>query len=543
MLRPTIIQFVTAPEFLGLSISPAQETLLRGIYGLPLQDPEQTRIWDLCAERPYVVGHQYPEGSVLAGARSGKDSRIAAPIVIYEALFGGHAETAAKGEIVMIPLIAQDAKAAQIAFSYIRAYLMENPVLAAEVKDVLAEQIVLKNGVVIRCFPCTRVTTRGYSIPVAVLDEVSFFRLEGSANSDAEIQAAVRRGMIAFSGTSRLIKISTPYLAEGIMWEDHRRAFGKQDPDLLCWRAPSALMNPSIRQERLDQEQRLDPIRFKREYLAEFIEGLAAFLPRHLIDRAVVKGRLELDPRPEVRYIVAVDASQGGADAFTIAVVHPEGTGADLRVVQDFLEGRAARGDSTVDLESIVQHDSEVAQQYGQRIVYGDRLTTARHGGWIVEAFKRHGIEYQTDHVIGPDRKPRHLTASDAYVAAEPLFTQGHIELLDHETQTKEFGQLERRALPGGDTKVTHPKGDKYHDDHSNATALAAAIASWRERKKMFEGYVADSWQRPTPATVGAGGAREEIRMEMGSGGGMVRVVYREVAGGRMVRDRIAGPA
>ena len=33
---PDIVRFVNDDRFLGLSISPAQETLLRGIYGLPL---------------------------------------------------------------------------------------------------------------------------------------------------------------------------------------------------------------------------------------------------------------------------------------------------------------------------------------------------------------------------------------------------------------------------------------------------------------------------------------------------------------------------
>ena len=291
-------------------------------------------------------------------------------------------------------------------------------------------------------------------------------------------------------------------MSDGVMFEDHRRAFGKPDPDILAWRAPSSLMNPSIRQERLDQEQRLDPIRFKREYLAEFIEGLAAFLPRHLIDRAVQKGREFLDPRDGIKYVVAVDASQGGADAFTISVVHAEGAGADLTVVQDYVEGRATRGDSVVVLEDIVRDYGAIAQRYGQKVVYGDRLTTAKHGGWIVEAFRRHGIEYRTDHVLGIDRKPRHLTASDAYVAAEPLFTQGRIKLLDHEIQTKELGQLERRALPGGDTKVTHPKGDKFHDDHSNATCLAAAIASWlraeaEDVRGLFRKLLAAAADRP----------------------------------------------
>lgn len=33
---PSIVDFVTDSQLLGLSISPAQETLLRAIYGLPL---------------------------------------------------------------------------------------------------------------------------------------------------------------------------------------------------------------------------------------------------------------------------------------------------------------------------------------------------------------------------------------------------------------------------------------------------------------------------------------------------------------------------
>ena len=33
MTAPTIVEFVTDPQFLGLGLSPAQETLLRAIYG------------------------------------------------------------------------------------------------------------------------------------------------------------------------------------------------------------------------------------------------------------------------------------------------------------------------------------------------------------------------------------------------------------------------------------------------------------------------------------------------------------------------------
>ena len=51
-------------------------------------------------------------------------------------------------------------------------------------------------------------------MPVGIMDEVGFWRLEGSADCDAEIQTSIRRGMINFDRT-KLIKISTPYMKVG----------------------------------------------------------------------------------------------------------------------------------------------------------------------------------------------------------------------------------------------------------------------------------------------------------------------------------------
>jgi hypothetical protein len=75
---------------------------------------------------------------VLAGARSGKDSRIAAPIVTYEALFGRHEAQLAKGERGTIALVAQDLRASRIAYTYIKDYLTRSALLAGRVAEVLA---------------------------------------------------------------------------------------------------------------------------------------------------------------------------------------------------------------------------------------------------------------------------------------------------------------------------------------------------------------------------------------------------------------------
>jgi hypothetical protein len=239
---PTIIEFVTDPALLGLSLSPAQETLLRGMYGLPLT-AVQRDLWTRCTGRQNYSAHAFGEVTVLAGARSGKDSRLAAPVVVYEALLGGHQERLSKGERAVVPLVAQDQRAAKIAFGYVRDYLTGSPTLASEVEDVLATEIVLRNRVTVGTFPCTLRSLRGWSIPVGVLDELAFYRLEGQADSDAEVQASIRRGMLSFPAP-RLVKISTPYMKGGVLYDDFRRAWGQDDPDLLVWRAPSTLDEP-----------------------------------------------------------------------------------------------------------------------------------------------------------------------------------------------------------------------------------------------------------------------------------------------------------
>src|SRR5689334_6417510 len=106
-----LVEFVTDPQLLNLSISPAQETLLRAIDGLPLINEEQWQLWELCTGRQradYLEGHRYPEVTVICGARSGKDSRIAVPAMLYEATRGGHEQYLGRGERGIMPIVAQD---------------------------------------------------------------------------------------------------------------------------------------------------------------------------------------------------------------------------------------------------------------------------------------------------------------------------------------------------------------------------------------------------------------------------------------------------
>jgi len=469
-MKPDIIEFVTDPQLLGLSISLAQRTLLKSIYGLPLTH-EELEVFRQCTGRETYPGHPFSEVTVVSGARGGKDSRVAGPIVCYEATLGGHEKHLAKGERGVVPLVAQDARAAKIAFGYIREYLTHSPILASLVEEPLASEIILINGLTISCFPCTLRSLRGWSIPVGVMDELAFYRLEGQADSDVEIQASIRRGMLNFPST-RLVKISTPYMKSGVLYDDFKKAFGQDNPDLLVWRASSLLMNPSLKAERVERERRVDPDRFAREYLGEFAEDLEAFLPSAWVDAAIVPGRHELPPRDGERYVAAVDPSGGGADAFTLAIVHAEGQGAERRIVQDLMRGWTKPRSGQMDLEAIVKEIAEIAKRYRLFTVTGDKYA----GQWVREAFKRAGVTYDEATLrksLSVEAVP--LDKSTAYLEIEPLFAQGHIEILDHPTLIRELKNLERRPRAGGKTLVDHPHGG--HDDHANALALAAAKA------------------------------------------------------------------
>ena len=110
-----ILTFVAA---LGLTPSVAQEALLATVYGLPMPTPQHEEVRRLCTGRTHFEDAGYGDVSVICGARSGKTSYVAGPIVAYEALCGGHDKAAGKGETPVIPLIACDAKGSSVAFGF-----------------------------------------------------------------------------------------------------------------------------------------------------------------------------------------------------------------------------------------------------------------------------------------------------------------------------------------------------------------------------------------------------------------------------------------
>ena len=314
---------------------------------------------------------------------------------------------------------------------------------------------------------------RGWSIPCAVLDELAFWRLEGSADSDAEVVASVRRGMIAF-GETRMVKISTPYMRGGVLYDDFRRHFGKDQQDVLVWRGSSSLMNPTINPRRLERERRLDPQRYTREYEAEFVADLEALFDADALERCVRSGPRELPAAAGVRHVGFVDPSGGRRDAFTLAVGHRD----ESRCVVDCLRAWKSPFSPSV----VVKECAEVARAYRVHSVRGDRYA----GEWPREQFSAAGLRYE----VAPRPK------SDLYLALLPAVNGELVELPNDEALLRELRALERRRGSSGKDRVDHPRGG--WDDRANAVAGVVEAVLGRPRNSLTI-HPLSRWTRPGP--------------------------------------------
>jgi hypothetical protein len=122
-VTPHIIEFTTATRSSSASPFPKPRRRSCGPSTRSRSSPSQLDCYRACTGRPDPPRAPFGDVAVVAGARSGKDSRIAGPIVCYEALFRGHEHHLARGERRVIALVAQDARATRVAFSYVKDYL------------------------------------------------------------------------------------------------------------------------------------------------------------------------------------------------------------------------------------------------------------------------------------------------------------------------------------------------------------------------------------------------------------------------------------
>jgi hypothetical protein len=427
--------------------------LLIALMGEALNE-EERKIFSQLTERQQEPGQRVEEFVAVVGRRGGKSRAMA----ILAAYVGGLCKhSLVKGETGVLLLIAPDQRQAKIALDYCAAALEQSPILKQLIANRNTDTLELTNGISIEVRSASFRRLRGPTYVAVIADEAAFwYSDEFSANTDSEILNAVRPGLATSGGP--LIIASSPYAKRGVLWETHRRNFGKDgDPLILVAQGASRDFNQTLQQSVVDRALERDQAAASAEYLAQFRSDIEGFVSSEVV-RGCLGTHIEMAPLSQHRYHAFVDPSGGSSDSFTVSISHKEG---DKIVIDLVHEVRPPFSPETV-----VDDLCVILKTYRITRVTGDRYA----GEWPREQFRKRGINYACS------EKPK----SDLYRDLLPLLNSEKIVLPKSERLVSQLCGLERRTARSGKDSIDHGPGS--HDDVANSVAWAANLIVLADR-------------------------------------------------------------
>lgn len=476
-------------------LSVPQRTLVKAVYGLPLESTEEHKAWAVfngaCVmdelgfvtsweEVPYEA-QEYSTVVGLIGRRAGK-SQMMCFMLLYEVLFGGHLNYVGDGEDVVVPYLAQDLFTAKSNMRKITSIAKASPKIHKEIVTDLADKIKFNNGIVVLPEPPTVKTGRGVAIPVLIMDEVAFwYKTAENANPDFEVLRALSAAQLQFGPWAKKFIISTPYTEEGVLWDYHLAGTngsklieaerGGYKNTLVVQTSTAALENPMIARHGravLQKEYDDDPESFPREFLAKFVKSESNFLPGSVIDSCVDKGVL-VRRKHEVEvnglkpnYVACMDPAFRGDDfAFTIGHMDQSG-----RIIQDLLHIWTPDRKLGIKLDpsSIVWQIGQFLKEWNIPLCYSDQ--------YQLESLQQLALQ-QGFSILGHDFTGQ--SKSKIYGSLEQLLKTQRIRLLDRSEIRQQLAMLNKKLTAGGSVQIGAPIGRK--DDVATVTALMAHLA------------------------------------------------------------------
>jgi hypothetical protein len=451
---PTVVDAMSDPTLFGNwyqgSSWDGWKAVLRGAFGLDMTEKEKEFFRTVADRDPPT--RPVKEIWVAAGRRSGKDS-VASLIAAHAAATFDKQHLLRPGERALCLCLATDRDQAKICLNYIRAFFTDIPMLKDMIQRETADGFELSNNVDVQVATASYRAVRGRAIALVVLDEISFFSSENSANPDLEIYRALLPGLATLNGT--LVAISSPYRKNGLLHTKFKQNYGKDSDVILFIKAATRTLNPTIDQAIIDQAMLEDRAAASSEWLGEFRDDIGGYLALESIEAAVDR----VIVRPPVLsmnvYRAGCDPASGsGKDSFTAAIAHDDH---GMAVLDVLIEIRPPFNPS----EAVAQI-AAILKSYGLKEITGDRYSA----GFVVELFAVNGITYRHSE---RDR-------SAIYADALPLFTSARARILDIPKLVSQFAGLERRTSPSGRDRIDHGPGG--HDDCCNSAALAMVLAT-----------------------------------------------------------------
>jgi hypothetical protein len=444
MATPTLFE----PWFRGSSWD-NWRAVLKAVYALPMSEAEIAFFRSVADRDPPTK--PVKEAWFVCGRGAGKDSVTSAIIAYTAALFDGG--KLRPGERALVSCVAVDRDQSRIVLSYTKSYFDDVKLLRGMITRETAFGFELSNKVDVSVSTKSHRSIRGRSLLAVVFDECAFWKDETTATPDEEVYRAVGPGLARVPG-SILIGISSPYRKSGLLYRKFQKHYGVNDDEVLVIRAPSRLLNPTLDEADIARRIADDPAAARAEWLAEWRDDIAGWLPYEMIEAAVDKGVTVRAPQKgRFKYHAAIDPSGGAKDSYAAAIAHSEGGVAVLDCVIEI----KSPANPVTSTETI----SAALKEYACVTATGDKYAAA----WVTDAYAKNGIRYQHSE---RDR-------SAIYQDVLPLFTSGRARLLDNQRLVSQFAGLERTTSSMGRDKIDHGKGG--HDDVCNAAALALVMA------------------------------------------------------------------
>lgn len=458
MKRNSKISFAAfCRDILAEPISRAWDVVYRAFDGEPLREDELELFRTLSGRDDYAPNSVHE--LVAVKGRRAHGTKTACKYLCYKIHTSDFRSHATKSDRLHALVVLQTRDVAREVMAYFSSFYEQSDALRGEVAEILKNSIELKNRFIISIGTCSYRAPRGITAPLALLDEVGVYRVEG-ADVDREVVRSLTPAMVQFPNR-KLILLGSPWIKAGVLFERFERRM--ESSDRLVVHCPTPLMNTMIPAEELAREEQADPQNYRREFLAEWLDDVDQFLPDSDIDLAIRSGGRELPFRTALagRYSATIDASGlSGKDRFTFAIGHRaiRDNAGDTRegIALDVLRGWQRQAVGVVCDEIAV-----LLKAYGLRSVIADQFGFS----FLRELLSQRGIE--TIQLPFTSRsKP------EIFLDLKLALSQGRIRLLDHPESLRELRMLESKRTSGGNYSISAPRGQ--HDDYATVIALLA---------------------------------------------------------------------
>lgn len=509
-----IENFVKAQGFLDLDPTPAQEVILKIVFGKAL-DPvtrkkvrfeerdgasvkfktvlmTEYEIYEFLTDAKYdpkklkVV--KINKINLICGRRSGK-TLLSAVISIYCAISNNWKPFLKKTPFATVLIMSHSREFSDEVLEIIRTLIETSHILSALInKDkknssstmnlkvpwIVDGNQIQYSRVQIKVAAASSKTTRGVAACAILCDEIAFWNLDESMKeTDAKIMKAVRPAMKQFREFGMLIKLSSPGIKQGILYNEYKKdREGELPPTYAVFKAPSWVMTPEdvVPSEEFVEEFNLDAESFDQEYRGNFADSLSFFITPEYIDMAVMKKISFMSPEGDAtKYTAAIDAAYKG-DRFTFSVTAYV-NGKLKQYMSKAWEGTKQKPVSSYEVAEFIKN---VCKQFNIDEVAADQYSFQP----LKEIFGTYGVNLK-EYVFTPAFKKK------IYWNLKKLVHSQQIDLLDNEIQTRELKELIVEQGQSGNIKIGHPAGGT--DDFADSLAVAAYLATQEVGQGVFE--------------------------------------------------------